>query len=129
MSHRDPEAAIAAFVDAFNAEDLDALESVISPTVEIQTRRGLARGRDEARAWATRTPSGELHQRLVLEGVRADGHPPVALIHRQWFWERDRKVALEEELGVLVTLDRDGLIAHWQPFADRDAALAAAGIG
>ena len=86
MSHRDPEEAIAAFVDAFNAEDLDALESVISPTVEIQTRRGLARGRDEARAWATRTPSGELHQRLVLEGVRADGHPPVALIHRQWFW-------------------------------------------
>ena len=123
MSHRDPEAAIAAFVDAFNAEDLDALESVISPTVEIQTRRGLARGRDEARAWATRTPAGELHQRLVLEGVRADGHPPVALIHRQWFWERDRKVALEEELGVLVTL------AHWQPFADRDEALRAAGIG
>ena len=55
--------------------------------------------------------------------------PPVALIHRQWFWERDRKVALEEELGVLVTLDRDGLIAHWQPFADRDEALRAAGIG
>ena len=65
----------------------------------------------------------------MLEGVRADGHPPVALIHRQWFWERDRKVALEEELGVLVTLDRDGLIAHWQPFADRDEALRAAGIG
>jgi SnoaL-like domain len=129
VSRPDPEAAVAAFVDAFNAEDLDAFEGVISPTVEIQTRRGLVCGRDEAREWATRTPSGELHQRLVLEGVRADGHPPVALVRREWFWERGRKVALEEELGVLVTLDRDGLIAHWQPFADRDEALRMAGIG
>jgi hypothetical protein len=129
MSGLDPVRAIAAFVDAFNAEDLEAFTATISPTVEIQTRRGLVRGHDEARVWATRTPSGELHQRLVLDGVRDDGHPPVALIRRQWFWERDRKVAEEEELGVLVTLDRDGRVAHWQPFADRDQALRAAGIG
>ncbi|MCD6014389.1 MAG: hypothetical protein K0R88_473 [Solirubrobacterales bacterium] len=128
MSTGDPAAAIAAFVDAFNAEDLDAFARTLAPTVEIQTRRGLVRGIDEAREWATRTPSGELHQRLVLEGARADGHPAVALVRRQWFWERSQKVALEEELGVLVTIDGDGLITRWQPFEQRDAALAAAGI-
>jgi hypothetical protein len=129
MSAEHAAATIAAFVDAFNDEDLDAFTRTLAPMVEIQTRRGLVRGIDEARDWATRTPSGELHQRLVLDGVRADGHPAVALVRREWFWERSRKVALEEELGVLVTIDGDGLICRWQPFGDRDQALAAAGIG
>jgi hypothetical protein len=128
-STADPGTPIAAFVDAFNDEDLDAFGALLSETVEIQGRRGLVRGRDEARAWATRTPSGELHQRLMLDEVRADGHPPVALLRRQWFWDRDGKVADEERFAALVTIDGDGLICRWQPFGDRDEALAAAGIG
>jgi hypothetical protein len=129
MARRDPNAAVAAFIAAFNAEDLDALDAVLSDRIEIQGRRGLVRGRDEVRDWATRRPPRYLRQRLILDQVRADAHPPVALVRRQWFWHEDGKVADEEELAVLVTLDDDGLICRWQPFDDRAAALAAAGIG
>jgi SnoaL-like domain len=128
MGRRDPNAAIAAFIAAFNAEDLDALDAVLSDTIEIQGRRGLVRGRDEVRDWATRRPPRYLLQRLILDRVLADAHPPVALVRRQWFWHEDGEVADEEELAVLVTLDADGLICRWQPFDDRAAALAAAGI-
>jgi nuclear transport factor 2 (NTF2) superfamily protein len=121
-------AAVRGFIEAFNARDLDAFVSVLSPEVELQTRRGIVIGRDEARAWATRKPSGHLHQRLVLDGVRTDGHPPVALIRRQWLWRNSDHVADEEELGVLVSIDDEGLISRWQPFDERPEALRAAGI-
>jgi limonene-1,2-epoxide hydrolase len=123
---RDPATVIAAFIDAFNAEDLDALDKVLADRIEIQGSRGLIRGREEVRAWATRLPPKYLRQRLILDQVRADAHPPVALVRRQWFWHHSDEVADEQELAVLVTLDEDGLICRWQPFEDRAAALAAA---
>ena len=120
--------AIRAFIDAFNAEDLDALVAVLDPEVEIQGRRGLVIGHAEARDWATRKPSGDLHQQLVLEGVRIDGHPAVALVRRQWLWKDRDEVADEEELGILVSFAEDGRIARWQPFDDRAEALHTAGL-
>jgi limonene-1,2-epoxide hydrolase len=124
----DPEHAVRRFVDAFNAEDLDAFVAALAEDVEIQGSRGLVRGREEARAWATRRPTGELRQRLILDGVRSDGHPAVALLRRQWAW-LDGKVAEERRFAVLVTLDDTGLISGYHPFADPGEALAAAGLG
>ena len=124
----EPADAVKAFIDAFNAEDMDALAAVLAPHAEIQGRRGLVIGPEEARTWARRTPTGELNQRLVLDGVRTDGHPAVALVRRQWLWKESGKVADEEELGVLVSFAADGAIARWQPFDDRVEALRAAGL-
>lgn len=121
--------AVRGFVEAFNAQDLDALAALVSPTVEIQGRRGLAIGREEAREWATRRPSGELHQRLALEDVRDDGHPPVALLRRQWRWADSGELADDQEIAALVVLDENGLIARWQPFDERARALEVAGLG
>jgi limonene-1,2-epoxide hydrolase len=123
-----PAEAVNAFIDAFNAEDLDALVAVLDPEVEIQGRRGLVIGPDEAREWATRKPSGDLHQRLVLDGLRTDGHPAVALVRRQWLWADGGEIAEEEELAVLVSFAGDGRIAGWHPFDDRAEALRAAGL-
>ena len=123
-----PLQAVRSFVDAFNGEDLEAFVAMLSPTVEIQGRRGLVIGREEAREWASRRPSGELHQRLVLEDVRQDGHPPVALLRREWRWRDSEEVADEQEIAALVALDDDGLIARWQPFDERHKALEAAGL-
>ena len=121
--------AVRAFVDAFNAEDLDALVAVCDPEVEIQTSRGIVIGHEEARTWATRNPHGDLHQRLVLEELRQDDHRAhvVATARRQWYWRaHPDEIADEKELALVVTI-RDGLIARWQPFEDPDEALRAAG--
>lgn len=111
----DPEAVIDAFVDAFNAENLDALVALLSESVEIHGARGVARGRAAAREWATRRPSGELRQQLVLDEVRSEGQRPVALIRRQWVWSGDGELADEQRFGVLVELDGEGLIRLWRP--------------
>jgi nuclear transport factor 2 (NTF2) superfamily protein len=118
------------FVDAFNAEDLDALESTLTEDIEIQGGRGLMEGRDEVREWATRKPSGELHQRLVVDGLEEHGAHVVADLRRQWVWKRDGdirgRVADEQAIFYVATI-RDGLIARWAPFERREDALRAAG--
>lgn len=118
---------VRAFIDAFNAEDLDALAATLTEDVEIQGSRGLVEGRDEAREWATRKPSGELTQRLVLEDVAEHGAHAIATVRRQWLWSAGGEVADEQKLFYVATL-REGLIARWAPFADRGQALRAAGV-
>jgi hypothetical protein len=122
--------AVQAFVDAFNAEDLDALESTLTEDIEVQGGRGLMEGRDEVREWATRKPSGELHQRLVVDGLEERGAHVIADLRRQWVWMRggapSDKVADEQVLFYVATI-RDGLIARWAPFERREDALRAAG--
>jgi hypothetical protein len=127
MKH-DPGAVVGAFVDAFNAENLDALVAALAESVEIHGGRGVARGRDAAREWATRRPTGELRQRLVVDRVHSEGDLAVALIRRQWLWSADGELADEQRLGVLVELDDVGLIRRWRPFDDPADALAAAGL-
>ena len=118
--------AVAAFIDGFNAEDLDALAEILTEDVEIQSRRGLIEGREEARRWATRNPSGELHQRLVLDEVTEHGAHGVARARKQWVWRDGGDVADEQEMFYVATM-RDGLIARWAPFETEEAALRAAG--
>jgi ketosteroid isomerase-like protein len=122
-----PRRLIERFVEAFNDEDFDALAALLDPHAEIQTRRGLVIGREEAREWATRNPDGHLHQHLELEEVREDGHPAVAMLKRQWRWKESDELADEEQVAVLVSV-KDGRIARWQPFEDRAEALRAAGL-
>ena len=115
------------FYAAFRAQDLDAFVAVLHPDVELQTARGLRIGRDEARAWATRNPSGWLEQRHVVDELREHTDHVVALIRKQWWWRDSEEIADDAEEAALFTF-KDGLIARWQPFTDRAAALAAAGL-
>jgi len=119
--------AVRAFVEAFNAEDLDALVATLAEDVEIQASRGLVEGREEARRWATRAPTGELGQHLVLEGVTEHGVHAVATLRRQWRWREDDSVGDEQRIFYVATM-RAGLIARWAPFEEREEALRAAGI-
>jgi ketosteroid isomerase-like protein len=112
------------FYAAFNDQDLDVFVATLHPEVELQTARGLREGREEARRWATKNPAGGLDQRIVLEQVREDerGAHALALIRKQWWWRESEEVAHDEPGAALFTF-RDGLIARWQPFADRDEGL------
>ena len=122
--------AVRAFVDAFNADDLNALVATLTDDVEIQGGRGLLEGREEVREWATRKPSGELHQQLVLDGMEEHGAHVLAELRRQWIWmeggEPTERIGDEQKLFYVATI-RDGLIARWAPFERREDALRAAG--
>ena len=112
------------FYATFNAQRIDDFVATLHPEVELQTRRGLREGREEAGRWATKDPRGGLEQQVVLEDVRSagDGAHAVALIRKQWWWRGTDEVAHDEPEAALFTF-RDGLIARWQPFEDRSEAL------
>jgi ketosteroid isomerase-like protein len=125
MSESPNARAVRRFYEAFNAQDLDGLVALLHPSVELQTARGVRHGREEARSWAARTPGGGLEQRVVLERTLEDerGTHALALIRKQWWWHETQDVAHDEPEAALFTF-ADGVIVRWQPFGDRDEALA-----
>jgi ketosteroid isomerase-like protein len=119
------------FIRAFNERDLDAFVEVLDPEVELHSMKGLRRGVEAARHWATRTPGGvqqtiELEQ-LYEDGTEGGGGSAVALIRRVWRWAEDGSLAREEEMAWLFEL-HDHRVRSWRPFEDRTAALHAAGF-
>jgi hypothetical protein len=122
----EPTEAVRSFIDAFNSEDLDALAATLTDDVEIQASRGLVEGRGEARKWATRNPTGELHQRIVPDDLEEVGAHVLATVRRQWYWRDGGETADEQQIFYVATI-RDGLIARWAPFEEREEALRAAG--
>jgi limonene-1,2-epoxide hydrolase len=117
------------FIDAFNDRDPDAFVATLDPDVEIHASRGLRRGIDEARAWATRAPGG-VQQAIEVEDLREGDDCVVALIVRRWHWDDPEHAGVEagaDEMAWLFEL-RDGRIRSWRPFDDRAVALGAAGL-
>lgn len=113
------------FYEGFNVQDLDRFVAALHPDVELQTARGLREGREEARAWATKNPGGGLEQTMIVDDVLLDSHGihALALHTKRWCWREDGTLARADEMAALFTF-RDGLIARWQPFEDRDEARA-----
>jgi SnoaL-like domain len=125
---RDP---VREFIRAFNARELDAFVAVLDPEVELHSMKGLRKGREAARLWATRPPGGvqqtiELEQ-LYEEGREGGGGRAVALIRRVWRWAEDGSLASVDEMAWLFEL-RGGLIGSWRPFENRGDGLRAGGF-
>jgi ketosteroid isomerase-like protein len=114
------------FIRTFNARDLDGFVAVLDPEVELHSGRGLRKGREAARLWATRAPGG-VQQTIELNELYEDTDRVVALIRRVWHWDEDGSAAGEDEMAWLFEL-RDHRILSWRPFEDRAAALHAAGF-
>ena len=127
MSH-DP---VREFIRAFNERDLDAFVAVLDPEVELHSMRGLRKGREAARLWATRPPGGvqqaiELEE-LYEEGLEGSGGKAVALIRRVWRWEEDDSLAGVDEMAWVFEL-RDRRVLSWRPYEERDEALRVTGF-
>lgn len=119
------------FIRAFNERDLDAFVAVLDPEVELHSMKGLRKGREAARLWATRSPGGvqqtiELDE-LYEDGTESGGGSAVALIKRRWTWEEDGSIASEEPMAWLFEL-HDHRIRSWRPYDDRSEALHAGGF-
>jgi limonene-1,2-epoxide hydrolase len=114
------------FIRAFNERDLDGFVAVLDPEVELHSGRGLRKGIEAARVWATRKPGGvqqtiELEQ-LYEEGLEGGGGRAVALVRRHWRWEEDSSEAGVDEIAWAFEL-RDHKILSWRPYEDREEAL------
>jgi hypothetical protein len=128
MSH-DP---VREFIRSFNERDLDAFVDVLDPEVELHSMKGLRKGRDAARLWATRSPGGVQQtievEELFEDGTESGGGRALALIRRVWRWDEDGSHASTEEMAWLFEL-RDHLIRSWRPFEDRESAWRAYHVG
>jgi limonene-1,2-epoxide hydrolase len=111
------------FIRAFNERDLDAFVEVLDPEVELHASRGLRKGRDAARVWATREPGG-VQQTIVLDELYEEPDRAVALITREWHWDEDGSAAGADEMAWLFEL-RGRHILSWRPYEDRAEALSA----
>jgi limonene-1,2-epoxide hydrolase len=114
------------FIRAFNERDLDGFVANLDPEVEIHSNRGLRKGPEAARLWATRAPGGvqqtiELEQ-LYENDTEGGGGRAVALIVRRWHWEENGELASEEAMAWGFDL-REGKVLCWRSFEDRDEAL------
>jgi hypothetical protein len=119
------------FIRAFNERDLDAFVEVLDPEVELHSMRGLRKGVEAARLWATRPPGG-VQQTIELEtlyedGTEGGGGSAVAIVNRRWVWEEDGSPAGVDEMAWLFEL-RNRRVLSWRPFDDRDEAMSVAGI-
>jgi ketosteroid isomerase-like protein len=119
------------FIRAFNERDLDGFVAVLDPEVELHSMRGLRKGREAARLWATRPPGGvqqtiEL-ERLYEDGTEAGEGSAVALIRRVWIWDEDGSPAGEDQMAWLFKL-RDHRVLSWRPYEDRAEALHVGGF-
>jgi limonene-1,2-epoxide hydrolase len=120
------------FIRAFNERDLEAFIDTLDPEVELHSMKGLKKGHEAARHWATRKRGGvqqtiELEQ-LYEEGTEGGGGRAVALIRRRWHWDDDvGEFAGEDEMAWTFEL-RDHRILSWCPSEDREEALRVAGF-
>jgi limonene-1,2-epoxide hydrolase len=121
------------FIRTFNERDLDGFVAVLDPEVEIHASRGLRKGIEAARLWATRKPGGvqqmiELEQLYEGGGTEGGGGRAVALIVRRWHWEEDGSFAHADEMAWAFEL-HDHRIRSWRPYEDREEALRVGGFG
>jgi limonene-1,2-epoxide hydrolase len=119
------------FIRAFNERDLDSFVGILDPEIELHSMRGLRKGREEARLWATRPPGG-VQQTIELEELYQDGAESgrgsaVALIRRVWHWDEDGSPAGEDRMAWVFEL-RGYRVLSWRPFQDRSEALRAGGF-
>ncbi|MCO5316029.1 MAG: nuclear transport factor 2 family protein [Solirubrobacterales bacterium] len=111
------------FVSAFNRAELDSFVAILDPEVELHSMRGLKRGREEARIWATRAPGG-VQQSVTINSAESVGDRVLLEIERHWHWAEDDTHASTEKMAWLFTV-RDGLITTWHPYEDRTEARTA----
>ena len=115
------------FIRAFNERDIDAFVATLDPEVELHSMKGLKKGLEAARLWATRKRGG-VQQTIEIEELHEGGDRAVALIMRRWHWDDDvGEFAGEDEMAWVFEL-HERRIRSWRPFEDREEALRVAGL-
>ena len=86
-------------VDALGREDPDSFGSLLHAEVEIETARGVRRGRESAIEWASKR-FDHLIRRWDVEEIREAGDRLLVLGCVQYVWREDEKVGDERPTSI-----------------------------
>ena len=125
----DGRALIERLVEAWNANDWDAIMAVFSPTVEVVPPAGwpeseVARGLTEARDTFERLKSSWVEERLKVTDL--DVHGDQVLLGYKWVTKGEAS-RLPVEIQMYAVYEVGELIERVEFFTDRDLALSATG--
>jgi limonene-1,2-epoxide hydrolase len=113
------------FSEALADQDLDAVLSVSDPEIELWTPRGILRGHDGVRRLLAGPPLEHLEREVQIDDVVRAGERIVALARMRYTWRESGELADVHHVAAVLDV-HNGVVTRWQPFLDRDAALAAA---
>jgi limonene-1,2-epoxide hydrolase len=113
------------FSQALADQDLDAVLSVSDPEIELCTPRGTLRGHDGVRRLLATPPLEHLERQVHIDEVVSAGDRIVALARMHYTWRESGELADVHHVAAVLDV-HNGAVTRWQPFPDRDAALAAA---
>ena len=116
------------FIRAFNERDLDAFVAVLDPEVELHSGRGLRKGIEAARIWATREPGG-VQQTIELDAAlrgrdRGRRRPRGGADHSPLALGGGRRAGRRGRDGLALRAARRRVLS-WRPYEDRAEALRA----
>jgi hypothetical protein len=123
MNTVDPVPAVLAWHDAANTQNVQRLQALSSPDVEIVGPRGSGRGRELLRDWL-----GRAGATFAPKRVFARGNAVVVEQHAAWRAPDSSTVVNEVDLASSFVVD-GGLVSRFQRFDSLDEALAASGLG
>lgn len=100
--------------EALQSQELDVVAAHLHPEVEVIGMKGVFRGVDEVRRWATKSAEGTLYSTVEVDETEAIGDEWVAIqARRLWRWREDDEVADEAGFGGLFRF-RDGRVIWWR---------------
>jgi ketosteroid isomerase-like protein len=103
-------------LDALGHGDVEGFVRLLHPDVDIHTARGVRRGTEEARDWASRTYE-HLERRYAIEEMHVAGESVLVLAQVQYVWRESGEVGNSAPVAVELAFER-GRLRRWQVHDD-----------
>ena len=108
-------------LDALSRGDIDAFAALVHPEVEIHTARGIRRGADAARDWASRAYD-HVERRYEVEEIHVAGESVLVLARVKYVWRESGEVGDSEPVALELDFEQ-GSLRRWRLDDDPAAAL------
>ena len=118
----EPSTAIARSVlEALSRGDSEGFARLVHPGIEIHTARGVRRGIDEARRWAS-SEYDHLDRRYEVDEMHVAGTDVLVLADVQYVWRESGEIGDSSPVAVAMRFE-GGLMQRWQVYDDQAEGL------
>ena len=108
-------------LDALGRGDVERFARLLHPEVEIHTARGVRRGREAAREWASKGYE-HLQRRYEIEDMHVAGGDVLVDAQVQYVWRESGEIGDSSRIAVVMCFE-DGWLRRWQVYDDRGEGL------